>query len=181
MEQFVKDIRGRSQEALSLRIAPCGQIVLDLAYTSREQVLDLGELLAHLIVRMCSHRVDSFPSTVGERIAEASTIGQEAGGCNAVRQSRATVVVSHWWLEGSIPSMTEQERQTVLHHEELAREGVSWGLTQARVVERLRLRIKRDEAYLLYRERKGQRTLTDDAIESDLRVFALAITYLREG
>jgi hypothetical protein len=29
-----------------------------------------------------------------------------------------------------------------------------------------------------FRERKGQHTLTDDAIASDLRVFALAIAYL---
>jgi hypothetical protein len=77
-----------------------------------------------------------------------------------------------------VSSMTDQERR---HDEELAREGVSWGLTRDRVVERLRSRIKRDEAYPVYRERKGQRTLTDDAIESDLRVFALAIAYLADG
>ncbi len=66
------------------------------------------------------------------------------------------------------------------HQVELAREALSWGLDSKRVVERLRLRIKRDEQYLAYRERKGQRTLTDDAIASDLRVFALAICYLEE-
>jgi hypothetical protein len=66
------------------------------------------------------------------------------------------------------------------HRQELAREAVSWGLTRARIVERLRLRIQRDEAYLGFRERKGQHTLTDDAIASDLRVFALAIAYLEQ-
>jgi hypothetical protein len=36
------------------------------------------------------------------------------------------------------------------------------------------------EACLGFRERKGQHTLTDNAIASDLRVFALAIAYLEE-
>ena len=72
------------------------------------------------------------------------------------------------------------DAQAQQHRQELAREGLSWGLNRARVIERLRLRIQRDEAYLGFRERKGQHTLTDDAIASDLRVFALAITY-REG
>ncbi len=67
------------------------------------------------------------------------------------------------------------------HLMELVREALSWGLDSKRVVERLRLRIKRDEQYLAYRERKGQRTLTDDAIASDLRVFALAICYLEQA
>lgn len=70
--------------------------------------------------------------------------------------------------------------QAEQHRQELAREGVSWGLTRTRIIERLRLRIQRDEAYLGFRERKGQHTLTDDAIASDLRVFALAIAYLGE-
>ncbi len=77
----------------------------------------------------------------------------------------------------------EQDRATrklEQHRQELAREGVSWGLNRARIIERLRLRIQRDEAYLGFRERKGQHTLTDDAIASDLRVFALAIAYLEE-
>ena len=60
------------------------------------------------------------------------------------------------------------------------KKGVSWGLNFARISERFRLRIQRDEAYLGFRERKGQHTLTDDAIASDLRVFALAIAYLQE-
>ena len=70
------------------------------------------------------------------------------------------------------------DTQTEQHRQELAREGVSWGLNRARIIERLRLRIQPDEAYLGFRERKGQHTLTDDAIASDLRVFALAIAYL---
>jgi|GEM_PF-6358908 len=74
----------------------------------------------------------------------------------------------------------QTDPQVEQHREELAREGVSWGLTRARIIERLRLRIQRDEAYLGFRERKGQHTLTDDAIASDLRVFALAIAYLEE-
>jgi hypothetical protein len=74
---------------------------------------------------------------------------------------------------------TEQvAAQVEQHRQELAREGMSWGLNRARIIERLRLRIQRDEAYLGFRERKGQHTLTDDAIASDLRVFALAIAYL---
>jgi len=60
------------------------------------------------------------------------------------------------------------------------REGVSWGLNHARIIERLRQRIQRDEANLGFRERNGQHTLTDDAIASDLRVFAVAISYLEE-
>ena len=74
----------------------------------------------------------------------------------------------------------QSNRQVEQHRQELAREGVSWGLNRARIIERLRLRIQRDEAYLGFRERKGQHTLTDDAIASDLRVFALAIAYLEE-
>ncbi len=74
----------------------------------------------------------------------------------------------------------QSDRQVEQHRQELAREGVSWGLNRARIIERLRLRIQRDEAYLGFRERKGQHTLTDDAIASDLRVFALAIAYLEE-
>jgi hypothetical protein len=55
------------------------------------------------------------------------------------------------------------------HQVALAREALSWGLDGERVVERLRLHIKRDEQYLAYRERKGgQRTLTGDAIAGDL-------------
>jgi hypothetical protein len=72
----------------------------------------------------------------------------------------------------------QTDTQVEQHRQELAREGVSWGLNRARIIERLRLRIQRDEAYLSFRERKGQHTLTDDAIASDLRVFALAIAYL---
>jgi hypothetical protein len=63
---------------------------------------------------------------------------------------------------------------------ELAREATSWGMDVGRVIERLRTRIKRDEQYLAYRERKGQHTPTDDAIASDLRVLALAICYLEQ-
>jgi hypothetical protein len=74
----------------------------------------------------------------------------------------------------------QPDPQVEQHRQELAREGVSWGLNRARIIERLRLRIQRDEAYLAFRERKGQHTLTDDAIASDLRVFALAIAYLDE-
>jgi hypothetical protein len=74
----------------------------------------------------------------------------------------------------------QSDTQAEQHRQELAREGVSWGLTRARIIERLRLRIQRDEAYLGFRERKGQHTLTDDAIASDLRVFALASAYLEE-
>jgi hypothetical protein len=70
------------------------------------------------------------------------------------------------------PGAAEQHRQ------ELARDGVNGGLTRAQVIERLRLRIQRNEAYLGYRQRRGAHTFTDDAIASDLRVFALAITYL---
>jgi hypothetical protein len=58
--------------------------------------------------------------------------------------------------------------------------GSAGGLNRGRIIERLRLRIQRDEAHLGFRERKGQHTLTDDAIASDLRVFALAIAYLEE-
>ena len=76
---------------------------------------------------------------------------------------------------GQTGQATAQAEQ---HRQELAREGVSWGLNLARIIERLRLRIQRDEACLGFRERKGQHTLTDDAIASDLRVFALAIAYL---
>jgi hypothetical protein len=72
------------------------------------------------------------------------------------------------------------DMQMEQHRQELAREGVSWGLNRVRIIERLRLRIQRDEAYLGFRERKGQHTLTDDTIASDLRVFALAIAYLEE-
>jgi hypothetical protein len=64
------------------------------------------------------------------------------------------------------------------HQQELAREGVSSGLSRVRIIERLRLRIERDKAYLGYRRRRGVHTFTDDAIASDLRVFALAIAYL---
>jgi hypothetical protein len=74
----------------------------------------------------------------------------------------------------------QSDTQADLHRQELAREGISWGLNRGRIIERLRLRIHRDEAYLGFRERKGQHTLTDDAIASDLRVFALAIAYLEE-
>jgi len=66
------------------------------------------------------------------------------------------------------------------HHAELAREAMSWGLDVGRVVVRLRARIRRDQQYLAYRERKGQHTPTDDAIASDLRVLALAICYLEQ-
>jgi hypothetical protein len=75
------------------------------------------------------------------------------------------------------------ERQTGSrepHVVELAREAMSWGMDIGRVIERLRTRIKRDEQYLAYRERKGQHTPTDDAIASDLRVLALAICYLEQ-
>jgi hypothetical protein len=70
--------------------------------------------------------------------------------------------------------------QSEQHRQGLAKEGGSWGLNRTRIIERLRLRIQRDEAYLGFRERKGQHTLADDAIASDLRVFALAIAYLEE-
>jgi hypothetical protein len=70
--------------------------------------------------------------------------------------------------------------QAEQHRQELAQEGVSWGLNHARIIERLRLRIQPDEAYLSFGERKGQHTLTDDAIAGDLRVFALAIAYLEQ-
>jgi hypothetical protein len=55
-------------------------------------------------------------------------------------------------------------RELEQHLRDLAREGVSWGLTPARVMERLRVRIHRDETYLGYRTRKGRHTYTDDAI-----------------
>ena len=76
--------------------------------------------------------------------------------------------MTHGQGAGQTDSHAEQHRQ------ELAREGVSWGLNRKRIIERFRLRIQRDEAYLGFRERKGQHTLTDDAIASDLRVFAIA-------
>jgi hypothetical protein len=84
------------------------------------------------------------------------------------------------WPLTSGRGIGQTDPQVEQHRQELAREGVSWGLNRARIIERLRLRIQRDEGYLGFRERKGQHTLTDDAIASDLRVFALAITYLEE-
>jgi hypothetical protein len=44
----------------------------------------------------------------------------------------------------------QSEPQAEQHRQELAREGVSWGLNRARIIERLRLRIQRDEAYLAF-------------------------------
>jgi hypothetical protein len=77
---------------------------------------------------------------------------------------------------------TEEADDAAEHHrQELAQEGLHRGLTRARVIERLRLRIQHDEAYLGYRQRRGAHTFTDDVIASDLRVFALAIAYLDES
>jgi len=84
------------------------------------------------------------------------------------------------WPLTSGRGTAQTDPQVEQHRQELACEGVSWGLNRAHIIERLRLRIQRDEAYLGFRERKGQHTLTDDAIASDLRVFALAIAYLNE-
>jgi hypothetical protein len=84
-----------------------------------------------------------------------------------------------WPLTSSMQT-GQAEAQAERRRQELAREGINWGLNRARIIERLRLRIQRDEAYVGYRERKGQHTLTADAIASDLRVFALAIAYLEE-
>jgi hypothetical protein len=75
---------------------------------------------------------------------------------------------------------SEDASQAERHRQELAHEGMSWGLTRTRLIQRLRLRIQRDEAYLGYRKRRGYHTQADDALASDLRVFALAIAYLEE-
>src|SRR5215467_972720 len=75
----------------------------------------------------------------------------------------------------------EEDASDAEHHlQELAQEGVNSGLNRARVIERLRLRIERDEAYLGYRRRRGVHTFTDDRIASDLHVFALAIAHLEQ-
>jgi hypothetical protein len=83
-----------------------------------------------------------------------------------------------WWRSARGAKAEEEDGAAEQQRQELAREGVNCGLTRARVIERLRLRIQRDEAYLGYRQRRGAHTFTDDAIASDLRVFALAIAYL---
>ncbi len=85
-----------------------------------------------------------------------------------------------WWRSARGAKGDEEAGAAEQHQQELAREGVSWGLNRARIIDRLRLRIQRDEAYLGYRQRRGAHTFTDDSLASDLRVFALAIAYLEE-
>jgi hypothetical protein len=83
------------------------------------------------------------------------------------------------WRQTARGAKGEEEDGAAEHHwQELEREGLNCGLTRARVIERLRLRIQRDEAYLGYRKRRGTHTFTDDAIAGDLPVFALAIAFL---
>jgi hypothetical protein len=85
------------------------------------------------------------------------------------------------WRRSARGAKAEEEAGAAEHHrQELAQEGLNWGVTRARVIERLRVRIQRDEGYLGRRKRRGTHTFTDDAIASDLRVFALAIAYLEE-
>lgn len=81
--------------------------------------------------------------------------------------------------DGRYGSTTQQEALRV-RQIELATEALRDGLDRGAVIRALLSRMRRDEAYLRYRQGRGLHTSYDDQVAADLRALALAACYLEE-